>query len=178
LPSLVRAAPPLHSSSPGQSWRRDRTALLMGIPVGPTTHCYNQPSPNRIPRKSLLRVDLFAMDVLNFHFFSHVVNHTESLPTVLWPDDLGAQRSFHDPLVLFNLFIVFSAGAFAAAAGVGGGAIYTPLYILLFGLVYEGQSVCWRPHFALSLVFLLLWRFFWCGRVRSVQSVFGVLVVV
>jgi uncharacterized membrane protein YfcA len=34
-----------------------------------------------------------------------------------------------------NYLIVFLSGCVAAAAGVGGGAIYTPLYILLFDLL-------------------------------------------
>ncbi|GBG26388.1 Sulfite exporter TauE/SafE family protein 3 [Hondaea fermentalgiana] len=38
---------------------------------------------------------------------------------------------------IVNFVVIFLCGTLAGASGVGGGAIYVPLYITLFGLVYE-----------------------------------------
>jgi hypothetical protein len=55
------------------------------------------------------------------------------LPSTGTPDldktNLGVGR------LVANYLIVFFSGCIAAAAGVGGGAIYTPLYIVLFDLM-------------------------------------------
>jgi len=40
-------------------------------------------------------------------------------------------------IIAVNFALIFFAGALAGASGVGGGAIYVPLFIILFGLVYE-----------------------------------------
>jgi len=60
---------------------------------------------------------------------------------------------------LLNLLVIFGAGVLASAAGVGGGAVYTPLYILLFGLLYEAvplskAAVCGASMAFLTLTFL------------------------
>jgi len=55
-----------------------------------------------------------------------------------------------------NLVIVFASGVLAAAAGVGGGAIFTPLYIGLFGLVYEAVPLSKAAVCGVAIAFLSL----------------------
>jgi len=51
-------------------------------------------------------------------------------------NDLGVQAPV-SAVEIFYMIVVYVAGTLAAAAGVGGGAIYTPLYMILFSLLYE-----------------------------------------
>mmetsp|Transcript_11710 Transcript_11710/g.19067 ORF Transcript_11710/g.19067 Transcript_11710/m.19067 type:complete len:453 (+) Transcript_11710:300-1658(+) len=58
-------------------------------------------------------------------------------------------------LEMINFYIVFLAGTLAGAAGVGGGAIYVPLYIVLFGLVYEAIPLSKAAVFGAAIAFFI-----------------------
>eukprot|EP00924_Labyrinthula_sp_SR-Ha-C_P001349 snap_masked-scaffold_44-processed-gene-0.42-mRNA-1 protein AED:1.00 eAED:1.00 QI:0/-1/0/0/-1/1/1/0/421 len=59
-------------------------------------------------------------------------------------------------LSLFKHLILFASGTLAAGAGVGGGAVYTILFIILYGLVYEAIPLSKVTVFGTSVVFFLL----------------------
>jgi len=76
-------------------------------------------------------------------------------PAELMPDGDLVNSSLPMWIDFANCLLIFCAGTLAAAAGVGGGAVYTVLYIILFGLVYEAIPLSKVAVFGTSLAFFV-----------------------